>query len=224
MTTAHLARWRDAQMARVASGTMLRDIGLLSAVFETARRDWQWIAANPLRDMGKPRRPDHRDRTITLDEVRAMLRALGHRRGPCRSMSQAVARVFLFALRTGMRAGEICDLTWDRVHADHVRLRVTKIRPRLVPLEPRALRLVASMRGWDDVLEGDWKTALERCNREWASLPGSPYGQPTKTLETCLSFLYANMKKEEAPAPVPFPQPKPEKQSWFHSLLRLFRR
>ena len=63
-------------------------------------------------------------------------------------MSQAVARVFLFALRTGMRAGEICGLTWGRVHADHVSLPVTKTRPRLVPLEPRALRLVASMRGW----------------------------------------------------------------------------
>ena len=50
-------------------------------------------------------------------------------------MSQAVARVFLFALRTGMRAGEICGLTWDRVHADHVSLPVTKTRPRLVPLD-----------------------------------------------------------------------------------------
>ena len=87
-----------------------------------------------------------------------------------------------------------------------------------------ALYLIDRRRAMNAVLEGDWKTALERCNREWASLPGSPYGQPTKTLETCLSFLYANMKKEEAPAPVPFPQPKLEKPSWFRSLLRLFRR
>ena len=87
-----------------------------------------------------------------------------------------------------------------------------------------ALYLIDRRRALNAVLEGDWKTALERCNREWASLPGSPYGQPTKTLETCLSFLYANMKKEGATAPVPFPQQKPEKPSWFHSLLRLFRR
>ncbi len=87
-----------------------------------------------------------------------------------------------------------------------------------------ALFLIDRRRALDAVIEGDWKTALERCNREWASLPGSPYGQPTKTLETCLSFLYANTKKEEAPAPVPFPPPKPEKTSWFRSLLQLFRR
>jgi muramidase (phage lysozyme) len=87
-----------------------------------------------------------------------------------------------------------------------------------------ALFLIDRRRALDAVIEGDWKTAIERCNREWASLPGSPYGQPTKALETCLSFLYANTKKEEAPAPVPFPPPKPEKTSWFHSLLQRFLR
>ena len=86
-----------------------------------------------------------------------------------------------------------------------------------------ALFLIERRRALDAVIEGDWKTALERCNREWASLPGSPYGQPVKSLETCFSFLYANTAKEEATAPVPFPQPQPEKKSWFHSLLRLFR-
>lgn len=86
-----------------------------------------------------------------------------------------------------------------------------------------ALFLVERRRALDAVIEGDWKTAMERCNREWASLPGSPYGQPTKTLETCMSFLYANTSKEEASAPVPFPQPKPEKPSWLHSLLQRFR-
>src|SRR5574343_1074464 len=74
-----------------------------------------------------------------------------------------------------------------------------------------ALFLIERRRALNAVIEGDWKTALERCNREWASLPGSPYGQPTKTLETCLSFLYANTAKEEATAPVPFPQLNPER-------------
>jgi len=89
-----------------------------------------------------------------------------------------------------------------------------------------ALYLIERRRALEAVLEGDWKTALERCNREWASLPGSPYGQPTKTLETCLNFLYAqlDMRKEEVTAPSPFPQHQPEKLSWFRSLLLLFRR
>jgi muramidase (phage lysozyme) len=32
---------------------------------------------------------------------------------------------------------------------------------------------------------GNLRRALELCNREWASLPGSPYGQPTHTYEEC---------------------------------------
>ncbi|MFX1803526.1 glycoside hydrolase family 104 protein [Paraburkholderia sp. A1RO-5] len=33
-----------------------------------------------------------------------------------------------------------------------------------------------------DVQNGAVDTAIAKCNREWASLPGSPYGQPTVTL------------------------------------------
>ena len=87
-----------------------------------------------------------------------------------------------------------------------------------------ALFLIERRRALNAVIEGDWKTALERCNREWASLPGSPYGQPTKTLDTCLAFLNANAAKEEAQAASPFIQPKQEKPSWLRSFLQLFRR
>lgn len=34
-----------------------------------------------------------------------------------------------------------------------------------------------------DVMEGRLDVALAKCNREWASLPGSPYGQPTISAE-----------------------------------------
>jgi len=35
------------------------------------------------------------------------------------------------------------------------------------------------------VEEGNLDQAIHLCNKEWASLPGSPYGQPTKSLEAC---------------------------------------
>lgn len=41
-----------------------------------------------------------------------------------------------------------------------------------------------------DVLEGRIPDALAKCNHEWASLPGSPYGQPTRTMAQALdTFL-----------------------------------
>jgi muramidase (phage lysozyme) len=67
-----------------------------------------------------------------------------------------------------------------------------------------ALYLIERRRALPAVLEGDWPTALERCNREWASLPGSPYGQPTKSLNTCLAFL-DNMTGDSLQAD-PFPE------------------
>ena len=71
-----------------------------------------------------------------------------------------------------------------------------------------ALYLIERRRALPAVMEGDWSTAIERCNREWASLPGSPYGQPTRSLAHCLAFL-ANLKEGGAPATAPFPEAQP---------------
>ena len=43
----------------------------------------------------------------------------------------------------------------------------------------------------NDVIAGNFIVAVEKVNREWASLPGSPYGQPTKTL-AALQSVYQN--------------------------------
>ena len=48
-----------------------------------------------------------------------------------------------------------------------------------------AVALIRGRGALKDVEEGRFETALRKCNPEWASLPGSPHGQPTKTLEFC---------------------------------------
>ena len=68
-----------------------------------------------------------------------------------------------------------------------------------------ALYLIERRRALPAVLEGDWTTALERCNREWASLPGSPYGQPTKPLSACIAFL-DELAKGGGQSAAPFPE------------------
>lgn len=54
-----------------------------------------------------------------------------------------------------------------------------------------------------DVLAGRLPEAIAKCNREWASLPGSPYGQPTRTLQQATDVylksggnLYADAARE----------------------------
>ena len=56
-----------------------------------------------------------------------------------------------------------------------------------------AIFLIDRRKALVDVLQGNWPSAIEKCNREWASLPGSPYGQPTKSMQKCLAFLADQM-------------------------------
>lgn len=152
VTTADLVKWRDSRLKVTARGSVLRDMTLLGNVFEIARREWQWIQVNPMRDVGRPQNPDHREVVIHGWQIRRMLRAMGHG-GPVRSVSQAVAMCFLVALSTGMRAGELCALRWSDVHEDFVRLRTSKTgKGRDVPLSAYARRQIARMRGYDPLL------------------------------------------------------------------------
>lgn len=58
------------------------------------------------------------------------------------------------------------------------------------------------------VLEGRLEAAIKACAKEWASLPGSPYGQPTKSLAECkrvyeqFGGTYAATKETAMPIPV----------------------
>ena len=55
--------------------------------------------------------------------------------------------------------------------------------------QDRAARyLVFRRKAMPDILAGKLYSAIRKCNKEWASLPGSPYGQPTITLDKALAL------------------------------------
>jgi integrase len=179
VTSDDIGKWRDQRLKLNARGTVLRDMGLLSAVMTTARKEWKWIKANPLHDVSKPDNPDHRERLITGPEIRKVLRQLGYKRGEARSVSQAVAHAFLLALSSGMRAGEICGLRWTRVRADHVILVAGETKTgksRDVPLSMVGRRIVERMKDWDKEtvfgLQSQTLDTLFRRARDRAGLKG----------------------------------------------------
>lgn len=187
-----LATWRDARLRSVSAGSVLREIGLLSAAFEAARLEWRWVAANPLRDIRKPRTPDHRQVLITRAQIRAMLRVMGYVPGrPVRTVAHSVAVCFLVALRSGMRAGELCGLTWDRVFADYAVLPVTKTTPRHVPLTAKARRLIELMRGYDPALVFGLKPSTLDANfrkyRDRAGMSGFTFHDSRHTAATWMA-------------------------------------
>lgn len=181
LTPEQVAAWRDVRKAEVSTGTVLREIGLLSCVLEHARREWRMLSVNPVADVRKPPKPAHRRRVISWREARAMCRALNYcALGPVLEKRQAVALMFLVALRTGMRAGELAALTWDRVHPHHCstphKTGADLADLRDVPLEPRARRLIERARGRHSVRVFDVTSAtldaLFRRARVQAGLSG----------------------------------------------------
>lgn len=55
-----------------------------------------------------------------------------------------------------------------------------------------AIQLIKNNGAYNDVVNGDFVSAIKKTNRIWASLPGSPYGQPTFTMKKALEFLKQN--------------------------------
>jgi muramidase (phage lysozyme) len=77
-----------------------------------------------------------------------------------------------------------------------------------------AIALIAGRGALDDVIAGRLETAIAKCCKEWASLPGSPYGQPTRSMEQALD-TYAKAGgtlHAEAPQSPPAPETAPQTQ------------
>lgn len=67
-----------------------------------------------------------------------------------------------------------------------------------------ALYLIWRRGALDDVRAGRLNQAIAKCAREWASLPGSPYGQPTRTLaQATKSYLDAGGTLAGSPKETP---------------------
>lgn len=188
----HFAEWRDARLRVVSGNSVIREFGILSAMFEVARKEWQLVQSNPLKDVRRPRAPDHRDIVISKPQIKAMLKSLGYSpTSRIDSVQKCVAASFLMALRTGMRSGEITKLTWDNVFSDYCFLPVTKTKKRNVPLSKKALRIIGKMRGFDSSrvfgLTPETRDAIFRKARDRAGLSGFTFHDSRHTAATWMA-------------------------------------
>jgi integrase len=120
-----------------------------------ARREWGWLRVNPASDVRRPATAAARTRRPTAEEIEKLLDTLGYsREAPPKTTSARIGAVYLFAIETAMRAGEICSLEWQYVNERHVHLPLTKNGyPRDVPLSAEARRIIEQLRSLNG--EGD---------------------------------------------------------------------
>lgn len=141
LTPAHMAALRDRLLERMKASSVNRELNQVSGVLSKARREWGWIKNNPLSQVDRPRDPPPRDRRISDDETNRVLNALGWA-GEVRTKQHEVAVIWLLALETAMRFGELSTLCWENVRERHVVLEDTKNGDRrYVPLSSRAREL-----------------------------------------------------------------------------------
>ncbi|PBN42050.1 site-specific integrase [Sphingobium sp. D43FB] len=149
--------------ARSSNRTKDLYVALIRAIFRKAQREWEWIDQIPAfktyEKSGKVR-----VRCLTHDQARALMDKLpAHQR-----------EVVLFALSTGLRQGNILNLTWDRVDMNRAIATIehgdTKNGAALgVPLNAIALGVLGRQQGKHDTHVFTYRGNPLRCanNRAW---------------------------------------------------------
>ncbi len=177
INTPLLVAWRDDRLKTVKPSTVNRELNLMSALFETVRREWQWIKVNPVHDVKRPTNPQHRERIFTDLERDALCVELGFLESdPVETKQQIIAVAFLFALETAMRREEITGLEWSRIDLKRCFLSLPLTKngdARQVPLSKRAICLLGLLRSFEkpfsvdkDVLSTLFRRACLNANIE----------------------------------------------------------
>lgn len=110
-----MADWRDRRLADVSAESVRREMNLLGAVLTQARREWGMISLNPMAEVRKPPKGRARTRRPQDKEMERLAYVAGD------NLNQARARsfqAFLFAIETGMRAGELLSLRSSTIDID----------------------------------------------------------------------------------------------------------
>ncbi len=125
----------------VSNGTINRELSCLKRMYTLAIK-WDDAKKNPVVDVDFLEEPPGRSRYLSEEDARHLIECCAPHLKP----------IVITALNTGMRLSELLNLTWDRVHIEHVidpyiELVETKNnKRRYVPLNEDMVELLGSLR------------------------------------------------------------------------------
>ena len=143
-----LTKYRDSRLRQVTPSTVRRDFSYLSSVMGYAVTDLFVIPHNPCHDVNKPKDSKPRRRRINQSEQDAIIAACNFDIGQTPTDTyQWAGWLFVWALESAMRRGEIMSMTWDNVHDRFVHLTTSKSGDaRDVPISPAMRELLDSVK------------------------------------------------------------------------------
>jgi muramidase (phage lysozyme) len=83
---------------------------------------------------------------------------------------------------TAAGAYQILNKTWNEIQA---KLKLPDFSP--LSQDKAAIELIRRRKALEDVMAGRFAQAIEKCKKEWASLPGAGYGQNEKNAKSLLA-------------------------------------
>ena len=137
----NIANYRDMRLAEGKSADTVRlELALLSHLFSIAIKEWgMGLVVNPVSNVRKPKPAKGRDRRLVADEEQRLIEA-------CESFSNPMlAWIVKLALYTGMRHGEIVNLTREQVNLKKRTLYLADTKngtSRTVPLSNKAMNVI----------------------------------------------------------------------------------
>lgn len=126
-----LEREGTAKRKNPAPATIVRYLASLSHLFTIAWREWEWVCENPVKKIKKPSVFNERHRYLSQDEKQRLLSETK------KSVCPVLHLIVVLALSTGMRLGEILNLTFRDVNFDEGFIYLKKSKngkPRSIPL------------------------------------------------------------------------------------------
>lgn len=155
VTRQDLELWIKERLETVKGESVRRELSTIGHIFKVAVERWGYIQNSPMTGLQQPQASKPRTQRFTQEDIDEIVKISGYNE----SLKTAKARTgaaMLFAVETAMRAGEICNLTWNNVNLEKrtAFLPITKNgSSRTVPLTKAAVNVLERLR--DEIEQGD---------------------------------------------------------------------
>jgi len=144
ISTTDVAKFRDARLETISGSSCNRELSILSDCIKRAINEWGcYIRENPVKANLRCKENNKRNRRLDVGEYEKLMSS-------CKSNRAFWCPVIDFAIHTGMRRGELLNITWDMVQWDKKFIKlpahITKTnRDRNVPLQPHAIEILQNL-------------------------------------------------------------------------------
>ena len=145
LSKSDFADWRDQRLKEVSAPSVLREMSTMSHALKIAIDDWEWLTVHPMKGVSKPSSLPPRGRLPTAEELELLSHVFSWdwKTVPTTATARVGAAMW-FAIETGMRAQEICNLTQSDLVGRTAKVLTAKTLSGLreVPLSPVALQIL----------------------------------------------------------------------------------